>query len=253
MDALSLLFRGKTVVLGGDFRQTLPVKKGAGKDELIIASIIKSHLWWHFKICTLNENMRLLRSDLTIEKRQRSKAFSKWLLDVGNGEIGELDEEDGHDNSWIAIMPDYLNNAIQANMDINNIDYFDPMLKPQVAYRFSNFICEKTKPYQQTLMNQISLKFRKITNFETLTWKKSEFPEYHFEFITHNQLPSRVPYQDENLKIVYPILTGCIRSISDVLPSGDASTTQKYKRKVDIENVEGNITEFTMWDELAKQ
>ncbi|GKF83680.1 DNA helicase [Tanacetum coccineum] len=68
MDAPSLLFGGKTVVLGGDFHQTLPVKKGVGKDELIAASIAASHLWWHFKICTLNENIRLLRSDLTTEK-----------------------------------------------------------------------------------------------------------------------------------------------------------------------------------------
>nr|GFD07785.1 DNA helicase [Tanacetum cinerariifolium] len=68
MDAPNLLFRGKTIVLGGDFRKTLQVKKGAAKEELIAASIAESHLWWHFKICTLKENMRLLRSDLTTEK-----------------------------------------------------------------------------------------------------------------------------------------------------------------------------------------
>nr|GEV32727.1 DNA helicase [Tanacetum cinerariifolium] len=108
MDASSLLFGGKTVVLGGDFRQTLPVKKGAGKDELIAASIAESHLWWHFKICTLKENMRLLSSDLTTEKRQSLKGFANWLLDVGNDEIGDPDEEDGHNSSWITIPSDYL-------------------------------------------------------------------------------------------------------------------------------------------------
>ncbi|GKC42330.1 DNA helicase, partial [Tanacetum coccineum] len=60
MDAPGLLFGLKTVVLGGDFRQTLPVKKGAAKEELIAASIAKSYLWWHFRICTLKENKRLL-------------------------------------------------------------------------------------------------------------------------------------------------------------------------------------------------
>nr|GEY00289.1 GDSL esterase/lipase 1-like [Tanacetum cinerariifolium] len=47
----------KTVVLGGDFRQTPPVIKGAGKEEPIAASIAESHLWCHFKIYTLKENM----------------------------------------------------------------------------------------------------------------------------------------------------------------------------------------------------
>ncbi|GKD19779.1 DNA helicase [Tanacetum coccineum] len=56
MDAPDVLFGGKTVVLGVDFRQTLPVKKGASKFELITASIPKSDLWWHFKVC--NEELR---------------------------------------------------------------------------------------------------------------------------------------------------------------------------------------------------
>ncbi|GJV02996.1 nucleic acid-binding, OB-fold protein [Tanacetum coccineum] len=46
---------------------------------------------------------------------------------------------------------------------------------------------------------------------------------------------------------------GCIRSISDVLPSGDANISQKYRRKVDIESLDGNVVELTMWDDLAKQ
>ncbi|GKE35937.1 nucleic acid-binding, OB-fold protein, partial [Tanacetum coccineum] len=46
---------------------------------------------------------------------------------------------------------------------------------------------------------------------------------------------------------------GCICSIGDVSPFGDANRGQSYRRKMDIENLDGNIIEFTMWDELAKQ
>ncbi|GJR47023.1 nucleotide-binding alpha-beta plait domain-containing protein [Tanacetum coccineum] len=46
---------------------------------------------------------------------------------------------------------------------------------------------------------------------------------------------------------------GCIRSIGDVLPFGDANKGQSYRRKVDIKIIDGNIVEFTMWDNLAKQ
>nr|GFA40033.1 DNA helicase [Tanacetum cinerariifolium] len=98
MNARDLLFGGKTFVLGGDFRQTLPVKKGVTKEKLIAASIVESHLWWYFKIWTLKENIRLLRSDLTNKERQYSEAFSKWLLDVSNNEIGEPNEENDEDN-----------------------------------------------------------------------------------------------------------------------------------------------------------
>ncbi|GJW46157.1 hypothetical protein Tco_0077803 [Tanacetum coccineum] len=59
MDVPDKVFGGKSVVLGGDFSQTLPVKKGGSKAEIITASIAQSHLWSHFKVYTLTENMRL--------------------------------------------------------------------------------------------------------------------------------------------------------------------------------------------------
>ncbi|GKC22351.1 DNA helicase, partial [Tanacetum coccineum] len=107
MSSPDLIFGGKTIILGGDFRQTLPVKKGAGKQELIVAFVAESHLWWHFKICLLTVNMRLLRYDLNDEQQQRAEVFAKWLLDIVNGETGEPDNEDDQDSCWISIPPEY--------------------------------------------------------------------------------------------------------------------------------------------------
>ncbi|GJY04881.1 DNA helicase [Tanacetum coccineum] len=129
----------------------------------------------------------------------------------------------------------------EANMDINNTDYFNPLLRARTVYRFSNFICEKTQPYLQTLENKISLKFGKITTFDILQGKESEFPEHHFKFVVYNQLASRVLYRDANSKMIYPLLTnyqGCIRSIIDVTPFGDVNKGQSHQRKVDIKNLE---------------
>lgn len=53
------LFGKKTVILGGDFRQTLPVKKKAPKEEIIASSITLSYLWPAFQIIRLKQNMRL--------------------------------------------------------------------------------------------------------------------------------------------------------------------------------------------------
>ncbi|GJV37430.1 DNA helicase, partial [Tanacetum coccineum] len=82
------LFGGKSILLGGDFRQTLPVKKGASKMEIIASCISQSELWSYFKVFTLNENMRLSRPGVSAEKRNLICSFASWLLDIGDGRTG---------------------------------------------------------------------------------------------------------------------------------------------------------------------
>jgi hypothetical protein len=73
------LFAGKTVVLGGDFRQTLPiVLRGSGSQQ-VAASIRMSPLWEHFTTIALTENMRA----------KDCPAWAEWLLKVGDGLLGE--------------------------------------------------------------------------------------------------------------------------------------------------------------------
>ncbi|GJR22025.1 DNA helicase [Tanacetum coccineum] len=199
MSTPNFVIKGKTIVLGGDFRQTLPVKKGASKEELIAASITKSHLWPYFKVCTLKENMWLLRSGLTSEQQRRLEQFAKWLLDVGNGEIGEPDSENGQDSYWVTISPEYRVIADEAGMsELIDFIYDDTTLKAPIAGSL-------TKPYQQTLENQITLRFGKITVFEPLPGKESEFPDHHFKLISYHQLPSRVKVDisDSNRSALY--------------------------------------------------
>ncbi|GJZ45860.1 DNA helicase [Tanacetum coccineum] len=77
--------------------------------------------------------------------------------------------------------------------------------------------------------------------------KESEFHKHHFKFTAYNQLQSKVPYRDEDSKLIYPILTnylGCICSISNVKPSGNANIRQKYRRKVDIESLDKLAKEY---------
>nr|GEV44267.1 DNA helicase [Tanacetum cinerariifolium] len=83
MDNPNQLFGGKSIVLGGDFRQTLPVKKCASKVEIIASSIAESELWRHFKICILRQNMRLMQPFQSEEQQNLSRVFAEWLLDIG--------------------------------------------------------------------------------------------------------------------------------------------------------------------------
>lgn len=96
-----LPFAGKVVVLGGDFRQVLPVIHGAGRAEIVLASLNSSYLWKHVKVLTLTKNMRLMLTDLSPEEVKDLQEFSQWILDVGNGNIGE-----GNDGEALIDIPE---------------------------------------------------------------------------------------------------------------------------------------------------
>lgn len=104
-------FGGKSVLLGGDFRQILPVVAGGTKEDIIHASLSSSPLWHEFKIFTLNENMRLSSNGLSDVEKIELQLFAKWILMIGNGEISDIPFEDDYDTSLIKIPPDLLLDA----------------------------------------------------------------------------------------------------------------------------------------------
>jgi hypothetical protein len=57
-----MLFRGKVVVMGGDFRQILPVVPQGTRGQIVDASLKRSVVLWHrVKVRQLHENMRVQR------------------------------------------------------------------------------------------------------------------------------------------------------------------------------------------------
>ena len=52
-------FAGKTIVLCGDFRQTLPVVKLGSPAQTHDVAITRSPLWRYFKLFSMTENMRI--------------------------------------------------------------------------------------------------------------------------------------------------------------------------------------------------
>ncbi|KAI8537401.1 hypothetical protein RHMOL_Rhmol09G0020900 [Rhododendron molle] len=76
-------FGGKIMVLGGDFRQVLPVVPKGTKAETINASIAKSPLWRNVQVIRLMQNMRSVND----------REFSDFLLRVGDGNEPIFDDE----------------------------------------------------------------------------------------------------------------------------------------------------------------
>ncbi|OMO58886.1 DNA helicase [Corchorus capsularis] len=102
-------FGGKVVLLGGDFRQTLPIAVGGSKAKIIDACISKSYLWERCKVFSLTENMRLARSSPNYTSCTDSdREFAEWILAVGNGVAPGIKISDDDEAVWIKIPDDLL-------------------------------------------------------------------------------------------------------------------------------------------------
>ncbi|XP_076913694.1 uncharacterized protein LOC143572406 [Bidens hawaiensis] len=101
-------FGGKSVLLGGDFRQTLPVKHKATKSEIICFSLPRSYLWPKFKMFKLTQNMRVLRPNMDSETATDAQNFSDWLLSIGNGLCGKKHEDQNENSRVIDIQTKYI-------------------------------------------------------------------------------------------------------------------------------------------------
>ncbi|KAL4600853.1 hypothetical protein ACB092_11G229700 [Castanea dentata] len=82
-------FGGKTIVLGGDFRQILPVISKGRREQMVEASINKSSLWNSCKVFILTLNMRLTQNLGDIVARE----FAEWILKIGDGELRNSEGE----------------------------------------------------------------------------------------------------------------------------------------------------------------
>ncbi|KAG5531387.1 hypothetical protein RHGRI_026119 [Rhododendron griersonianum] len=70
-------FGGITVVLGGDFRQVLPVVPKGVREQIVNASLRRSELWNDIHVLTLDLNMRLNPMD------PENVTFARFLMEVG--------------------------------------------------------------------------------------------------------------------------------------------------------------------------
>ncbi|XP_057725597.1 uncharacterized protein LOC130941198 [Arachis stenosperma] len=97
-----LPFGGKVVVLGGDFRQILPVIPMGSRQDIVQATINSSYLWEHCNVLRLTINMRLtVRATYT--SLSDVSQFASWLLDIGDGIAG-----DSTDGESIVVIPDEI-------------------------------------------------------------------------------------------------------------------------------------------------
>jgi len=77
---------GKTVVLGGDFRQILPVIPKGTRQDIVNATLNSSYLWNHCQVLKLTKNMRLEGNQVDSHLNDLIQ-FSDWILAIGDSMI----------------------------------------------------------------------------------------------------------------------------------------------------------------------
>ncbi|XP_076888554.1 uncharacterized protein LOC143539011 [Bidens hawaiensis] len=82
-----LLFGGKVVVFGGDFRQIFPVIQKGSRQQIVKATQCSSYFWNECRILRLTRKLRLTIGQPSPDIEE-TKKFAQWLLDIGEGKVG---------------------------------------------------------------------------------------------------------------------------------------------------------------------
>ncbi|PWA64694.1 replication protein A 70 kDa DNA-binding subunit [Artemisia annua] len=175
-----------------------------------------------------------------------AKVYRAWI---------HRDLPDTTDKGFRAILLDKQADAIQANINVDDINHFKKILVPGKTYRISGFTCTDTDSWQQTLANPTSLSFsRFFTAFDDI--EDVGFPDHYFDFASYNELSDRVVDPKEKPKKPYPVLTdyiGCYIRSGEKTKVGNPNRTQSVQRKIEIQNLNRNSLELTLWGDLAEK
>ncbi|XP_072060311.1 uncharacterized protein [Arachis hypogaea] len=127
-----LPFVGKVVVLGGDFRQILPIIPMGSRQDIVQALINSLYLWPSCEVIWLTRNIRLTKGG-SLPEDEKLRCFAKWLIKIGDGLAGDStngeskviipeeilidDNTSGFEKLVSFVYPDLL-------LNINNSIYF---------------------------------------------------------------------------------------------------------------------------------
>ncbi|TVU44908.1 hypothetical protein EJB05_04371 [Eragrostis curvula] len=155
-DSANKQFGGITVVLGGDFRQTLPVIPNAKKQEILAASITRSYLWHRCKLLQLTENMRLKSPTLSPSDRIELEQFAQWLLSIGDGTVPGTPTDKPNTN-WVQVPEYLLLPPEQRNLDglISFVYRSEPHVTDTADYLCERAILAPTNEVAATINEQI--------------------------------------------------------------------------------------------------
>ncbi|CAI0625772.1 unnamed protein product [Linum tenue] len=209
------LFGGKTVLLGGDFRQTLPVIPDSGREQTIESSLTRSEIWSSFTLLRLKRNMRLSNSSINESTISHGLTFREWVLALGDGRLPTKRFKEDTPSDWIKIPDMFL---VQSGVDpVASIaskfyDSFSENYK-NAAYITGRAIVTptnaKVSEVNEFMLEQVPGLIRSYYSSDSMQ-RDAEVPEsfdetYPIEFL--NKLTfNGVPDHEIKLKVATPIM-----------------------------------------------
>ena len=144
LDAFNFLFQklekknlphgGKVLLLGGDFRQCLPVVRHGNRVKVVEASIRNNATWPLFRHLRLTQNMRTVAGN---------QDYADWLIQLGNGTLPTIPRLNNPDLIEIpAEFLDFGRNLIEYVFGVPSL-LLDPEVSQQICSRA--ILCPKNE------------------------------------------------------------------------------------------------------------
>ncbi|XP_074291256.1 uncharacterized protein LOC141618031 [Silene latifolia] len=213
--ARSKLFGGKTVLLGGDFRQVLPIITKGRRQDVVQASISRSYIWDECTVYTLKKSMRVSETNSDPDKRERNRAFNDWLLAMGDGTLEAKAGENDTEETWIEIPEQYIGSKGALNIEVvvnqmypdfainhKNEDY----LRKRAILTPLNEIADLINTHMAKLVPCEEVLYRSCNEVCTaLTESEDQFTSYPTEYLNSLNLQG-LPHHELRLKAGMPVM-----------------------------------------------
>ena len=238
-NSVNKIFGGKTVVLGGDFRQILPIIAKGHREDIVDALVNRSYLWNFCKVFVLTQNMRLQPPNAD------SNNFAEWILKLGNGELGEVDSQSNiviPSDLLIDIGDDSIQSIVTATYPNLHSNYTDgkyseerSILAPtnDVVNEINDYIIDLLASNEETYLSADSIckASRYIQNEDVL---------YPVEFLNSLKFPG-IPNHRLCLKVGLPVmLLGNINQLAGLCNETRLLVTQISKWVIKAKVITGS-------------
>ncbi|XP_071688800.1 uncharacterized protein [Rutidosis leptorrhynchoides] len=193
--------------------------------------------------------MRLLQPNLSNTEKENIKTFAEWLLQIGDGNIGDPDDSDPQNTSWVKIPDEYcITDNKNGLSNLISFIYNDELLRNLCVLQLQQkaIVCPKNETVDiinKTIIQKINKEERTYTCCDSAIPYNNDGGQtellYPAEYLNSQNFPSLPPHV-LTLKVGVPIIL--LRNLNiagDVCNGTWMITTQLLTRHIEAEIITG--------------